>query len=106
MLLILIIMYDKFKGENLARIFYQSLYPLFILIILENIKNTQYEIKRFVILLISCILICIEYLLFIKFNDGNFVSYMVIDRYNLIYSPIYLISFLFLYLNIKEKLNV
>jgi len=101
--ILLIIMYDKFRGENFSRVFYQSLYPLLIIIFLDFFNNYKTSLYTFLLLLSSSVLICLEYIIFILDGSGNFVSYMLYERYNNFYSSIYLSSFIIIILKLTHN---
>jgi len=103
---LIVIMYDKFGGDNFSRIFYQVFYPLIMISYYKffEINNNKYLFS--LILALSLLLFFIEYLIFFINLNNNFVSYMVYERYALWYSPVYISSILILIVlnyNVKKK---
>ena len=105
---IIITMYDKFKGDNFSRIFYQSFYPIFILIYFKLFEINKTKFKLSIALIFCSILYAIEYFIFFLNLENNFVSYMIYDRYKFLYSPVYISSLVFLYLsvNVEKEKNI
>jgi len=103
---LIIIMYDKFGGDNFSRIFYQAFYPLIMISYYKffEINNNKYLFS--IILFLSLLLFAVEYFIFFINLNNNFVSYMVYERYTQWYSPVYISSILTLILlnyNVKKK---
>ena len=103
---LIIIMYDKFGGDNFSRIFYQAFYPLIMISYYKffEINNNKYLFS--IILFLSLLMFAVEYFIFFINLNNNFVSYMVYERYTQWYSPVYISSILTLILlnyNVKKK---